>query len=65
MFLYNLRNDVHETTDVSADEPEVFARMQALLFNMRDSIMFSRVHETKCEPFAPKEGEPQFYNMGI
>jgi len=53
MFLYNLRKDVHETTDVSAAEPEVFARMTSLLLAMRTSIMYSRVNETQCEGVVP------------
>ena len=49
MFLYNLRNDVHETTDLAMTEPEVFAKMSKMIEEMRASIMHSRVQETRCE----------------
>ena len=65
MFLYNLKKDVHETTDISDKEPEQFERMKDLLLQMRDSIMFSRVHETKCQPYAVKDSDVQHFHLGI
>jgi hypothetical protein len=55
MFLYNLRNDPHETVDLSEQEPVQFARMHRLLLAMRMSIAFSRVNETKCEGVVPPQ----------
>ena len=59
------KQQVHETTDLSDSEPEQYARMKSLLDNMRTSIMFSRVHETKCQPYAVRDGEDQVYPFGI
>lgn len=53
MFLYNLRTDPHESHDLSLEEPAQLARLKAMLFEMRTSIMFSRVNETQCEGVVP------------
>ena len=34
MFLFNLKNDPHETTDLALQEPEVFARMTQWIFDL-------------------------------
>lgn len=48
MFLFNLRDDPHESHDLASTEPGQFARLRDLLLEMRTSIAFSRVNETKC-----------------
>lgn len=47
-YLFNLKNDVHETVDLSELEPGQFARMSKLLDKMRASITVSREEEVKC-----------------
>jgi arylsulfatase A-like enzyme len=48
MFLYNLRDDVHESRDLAKAEPAQFKRMRGLLLGMRASINNSRYNEVKC-----------------
>ncbi len=48
LFLYNLREDPHESRNLAPDHPE-FARMRGLLQSMNSSIWHSRTTETKCE----------------
>jgi hypothetical protein len=53
IFLYNLKEDPHELHDLGQSEPAQLARLTKLLLQMRTSIMFSRVNETKCEGTVP------------
>ena len=48
LFLFNLRDDVHESRDLAKSEPAQFARMRGLLMDMRVSINSSRYNEVKC-----------------
>ena len=47
-FLFNLKDDVHESHDLALSEPAQFARMSKLLLEMRESINSSRYNEVKC-----------------
>jgi len=47
-FLFNLKDDVHESRDLALSEPVQFARMSKLLLEMRESINSSRYNEVKC-----------------
>ena len=48
LFLFNLKDDVHESHDLAASEPAQFRRMSQLLLDMRVSINNSRYNEVKC-----------------
>ncbi|MCZ2155912.1 MAG: arylsulfatase [Bryobacterales bacterium] len=50
--LYNLRDDIGETNDISAAHPEVTARLSKLLQSSRtESHLFPTTHETPVVPF--------------
>lgn len=50
--LYNLRDDIGETNDISAAHPEVTARLSKFLQSSRtESRLFPTTHETPAVPF--------------
>mmetsp|Transcript_15795 Transcript_15795/g.29996 ORF Transcript_15795/g.29996 Transcript_15795/m.29996 type:complete len:240 (-) Transcript_15795:245-964(-) len=49
MFLYNLREDMHESTDLKDAYPSHFQRLKRILGEFHQSINYSQKHEAKCK----------------